>query len=209
MRIKVLAIALLATVAMLQSVTQAAFLSGSVTLENFPNPLSPNAQGAKVVGVLKYEVWNTSKYGVTLGAGEWGYFYQVKNMSPSQSIENFSIAGTYATLSQGTVAGKRLDDEPDTTTVAPGGGSLRPLPFDTTVSEIYWNFQVAGAPIKVGQYSDIMFFVASNRPELANVGSLRSPTTASGNVPVPVPVPPAIFLALAGLPFIRALGRKK
>lgn len=203
-RIKVLAIALLATVAMLQSVSQAAFvMGGSIFLEN-----NTAVTAANIKGQLKYEVWSTDAYGVALGAGEFGYFFQIKNLSPSQSIENFGIAGSYTTLNLGTVGGLLLGGGVGPT-VAPGGGTIQPLPFANTGSQIYWNFQVGAEPIKVGEYSDIMFFVAANGPELANVGSLRSPQTASGMVPVPVPLPPAIFLALAGLPFLRALGRKK
>lgn len=159
----------------------------------FANSSPPHAQ---ITGVLSWEIWEgtgTSVYGVSLSAGEFGYFFQVHNQSPIQGIETFSLLDNFATESMGVASGLILNGGGigiASSTVAAAAGSLRPLPFANTGSEVYWNFQGAGGrTIRPGMYSDAMYFIATQGPQFTGNGLVLNPGVSLSGLPTPVPEP--------------------
>ncbi|QDV27305.1 hypothetical protein [Aureliella helgolandensis] len=161
------------------------------------------------LGTAVYKGTAGDDMGIGLADGDYAYLYQVTQQSNTLSgIDSLTVSTASLAAASGSI-GSAANAALSGSGFTAGGVSLDTFTAGTPTSL----FDLVSSLTSRGAHSKVLYLVSSRRPAdidgPAFVGLGGSPSgSVSAPGPAAVPLPPALALALVGVPFVRMLKKR-
>tara|TARA_R110002095_G_scaffold214488_1_gene206599 strand:- start:304 stop:918 length:615 start_codon:yes stop_codon:yes gene_type:complete len=162
------------------------------------------------LGTAVYKGTAGDDMGIGLGVGQYAYLYQVTQLSNTLSAIGSLTVPTAAHATASGSVGSNNNAALTGSGFSAGGVSLATFTGGIPASI----FELASQLASRGAHSKVLYLVSNGRPAdidgpaFVSLGGSSSSTVAAPG-PTAVPLPPALALALVGVPFVRMLKKRK